>query len=93
MRIDFGRYKGKMLGNLPSTYLKWVFTNLRAQDYWHWANLANQVLADPFYRDRIEWEFAYNLLNGNTNNVLSSSSSSLSDGGKVCGHVWEVRMG
>ncbi|KAB2610510.1 hypothetical protein D8674_018542 [Pyrus ussuriensis x Pyrus communis] len=35
---DFGKYKGKLLGTLPSAYLKW---------------------------DRIEWELADNVLNGN----------------------------
>ncbi|KAI9125342.1 hypothetical protein K1719_003958 [Acacia pycnantha] len=27
--------------------------------------LADQVLQDPIYKDRIEWEFAENVLNGN----------------------------
>lgn len=62
--IDFGKYKGKMLGTLPSKYLKWVTKNLRARDFEEWAQLADQVLSDPIYKDRIEWEFAQNLLNG-----------------------------
>ncbi|KAL5056727.1 hypothetical protein RYX36_028331 [Vicia faba] len=64
--IDFGKYKGKMLGSLPSSYLKWVSKNLRARDFEEWAILADQVLVDPIYRDRIEWEFALNVLDGNS---------------------------
>lgn len=85
--IDFGRYKGKMLGTLPSSYLKWVSTNLRARDSEHWAILADLVLADPIYKDRIEWEFVENLLNGNNNVVLSQS---LLGNGKVSDLLAEV---
>ncbi|XP_062026152.1 uncharacterized protein LOC133742487 [Rosa rugosa] len=67
--IDFGKHKGKMLGTLPSTYLKWVSTNLRARDFEHWAKLADQVLSDAVYRDRIEWESAENALSGNRSNA------------------------
>ncbi|KAF4388714.1 hypothetical protein G4B88_018991, partial [Cannabis sativa] len=63
--IDFGKHKGKLLGTLPSNYLKWVSKNLRARDFEHWANLADQVLQDPLYQDRIQWEFAQNILEGN----------------------------
>ncbi|CAL5199683.1 unnamed protein product [Lathyrus oleraceus] len=63
--IDFGKYKGKMLGSLPSSYLKWVSKNLRARDFEKWAILADQVLVDPIYKDRIEWEFALNVLERN----------------------------
>ncbi|KAK3035545.1 hypothetical protein RJ639_034750 [Escallonia herrerae] len=77
--IDFGKHKGRMLGTLPSNYLKWVSKNLRARDFEDWAKLADQVLEDPVYRDRIEWEFAENLLNGD---VLSSPASR-SDQGAV----------
>ncbi|KAL4601806.1 hypothetical protein ACB092_10G008800 [Castanea dentata] len=70
--IDFGKHKGKMLGALPSSYLKWVSKNLRARDFEEWAKLADQVLQDPVYNDRIEWEFAENLLNGNSFNVSLS---------------------
>uniref|UniRef100_A0A6M2F7D1 Uncharacterized protein n=1 Tax=Populus davidiana TaxID=266767 RepID=A0A6M2F7D1_9ROSI len=73
--IDFGKYKGKMLGTLSSTYLKWVSKNLRAGDFEHWAKLADQVLQDPVYKDRLEWEFADNALNGNNNRSISGSSS------------------
>lgn len=69
--IDFGKYKGKMLGTLPSTYLKWVSKNLRAHDFEEWAKLADEVLEDPVYRDRIEWESAQKILNGD---VVSTSS-------------------
>ncbi|KAK2965474.1 hypothetical protein RJ640_008268 [Escallonia rubra] len=77
--IDFGKHKGRMLGTLPSIYLKWVSKNLRARDFEDWAKLADQVLEDPVYRDRIEWEFAEKLLNGD---VLSSPASR-SDQGAV----------
>ncbi|XP_030551218.1 uncharacterized protein LOC115755815 [Rhodamnia argentea] len=62
--IDFGRHKGKMLGTLPSSYLRWVCNNLRARDTEEWAQLAEQVLQDPVYRDRMEWESAERVLNG-----------------------------
>ncbi|KAL8113097.1 hypothetical protein AgCh_020426 [Apium graveolens] len=62
--IDFGRHKGRMLGSLPSTYLKWVSKNLRAGDYEEWARLSDDVLEDPIYKDRIEWEFAEKILKG-----------------------------
>ncbi|KAF5739209.1 hypothetical protein HS088_TW12G00410 [Tripterygium wilfordii] len=79
--IDFGKYKGKMLGTLPSTYLKWISNNLRARDFEHWANLADQVLQDPVYKDRIEWEFADNILRGKDykNNANESADASLSE--------------
>ncbi|XP_021889011.1 uncharacterized protein LOC110807992 isoform X2 [Carica papaya] len=64
--IDFGMHKGKLLGTLPSTYLRWVSKNLRAQDSEHWAKLADEVLRDPIYQDRIEWEFAERVLHGNS---------------------------
>ncbi|XP_022149418.1 uncharacterized protein LOC111017846 [Momordica charantia] len=62
--IDFGKHKGKMLGALPSSYLKWVSKNLRAREFEEWAILADQVLEDPVYQDRIQWEFAHNVLSG-----------------------------
>ncbi|XP_009377926.2 uncharacterized protein LOC103966487 [Pyrus x bretschneideri] len=49
--IDFGKYKGKMLGTLPLAYLKWVSKNLCAHDFEDWAKLADQVLDDSVYRD------------------------------------------
>ncbi|XP_052181414.1 uncharacterized protein LOC127794406 isoform X1 [Diospyros lotus] len=73
--IDFGRHKGKMLGSLSSTYLRWLSNNLRAGDFVEWARLADQVLADAVYRDRIEWEFAQKVLDGNVVSSRSSSSS------------------
>ncbi|KAL2932793.1 Uncharacterized protein RDABS01_015912 [Bienertia sinuspersici] len=71
--IDFGKYKGRMLGTLPSTYLKWVSNNLRARDFEDWAKLADQVLDDPVYQDRIEWEYAEKLLKGDTLTANSKS--------------------
>ncbi|KAL8458894.1 hypothetical protein ACS0TY_036406 [Phlomoides rotata] len=64
--VDFGKYKGKMLGSLPSAYLKWVSKNLRAGDTEEWAKMADEVLDDPVYRDRVEWEAAEKILNGDT---------------------------
>ncbi|XVE91111.1 hypothetical protein DITRI_Ditri20bG0128800 [Diplodiscus trichospermus] len=72
--IDFGKHKGKMLGSLPSNYLRWVSKNLRARHFEHWANLADQVLQDPVYQDRIEWEFADNVLHGNNPKVTTNNS-------------------
>ncbi|MQM19897.1 hypothetical protein Taro_052911 [Colocasia esculenta] len=62
--IDFGRHRGKMLGTLPSSYLTWVSKNLRARDYEEWARLADEVLQDPVYGDRLEWEAAERVLTG-----------------------------
>ncbi|KDP25049.1 hypothetical protein JCGZ_22584 [Jatropha curcas] len=76
--VDFGKYKGKMLGALPSTYLKWVSKNLRAGDFESWAKLADQVLEDPVYQDRLEWEFADGVLNGNKDASLSRNESAVS---------------
>ncbi|KAM1016570.1 hypothetical protein ACFX13_046975 [Malus domestica] len=74
--IDFGKHKGKMLGTLPSAYLKWVSKNLRARDFEDWAKLADQVLDDAIYRDRIEWELAENVLNGNRRNSIAAGGVS-----------------
>ncbi|KAM1171412.1 hypothetical protein ACFX2G_022137 [Malus domestica] len=63
--IDFGKYKGKMVGTLISAYLKWVSKNLRSRDFEEWVKLTDQVLDDVVYRDRIKWELAKNILNGN----------------------------
>ncbi|CAN0839839.1 hypothetical protein LINGRAHAP2_LOCUS2682 [Linum grandiflorum] len=71
--IDFGKYKGKMLGAIPSPYLKWISANLRSGDTLHWAQLADQVLQDAVYRDRLEWEFASRVLDGGTPSSASSS--------------------
>ncbi|GMI93187.1 hypothetical protein like AT1G51080 [Hibiscus trionum] len=74
--IDFGKHKGKMLGTLPSNYLRWVSKNLRAGDNERWAKLADQVLQDPIYKDRIEWEFAENVLNGNNAKGITGNDES-----------------
>ncbi|KAM2468614.1 hypothetical protein FF1_010270 [Malus domestica] len=63
--INFGKYKGKMLGTLPSAYLKWVSKNLRARDFEDWVKLADQVFDNAVYWDQIEWELAENALNIN----------------------------
>ncbi|KAJ4959076.1 hypothetical protein NE237_026187 [Protea cynaroides] len=62
-----------MLGTLPTKYIKWVSKTLRARDFEDWAKLADEVLQDPVYRDRIEWEFAENILNGNTRSSITES--------------------
>ncbi|XP_072962808.1 uncharacterized protein [Typha angustifolia] len=74
--IDFGRHKGRMLGSLPSSYLHWVSSNLRFRDFNQWAILADEVLRDPVYRDRLEWESASRLLSGEGRRTFSDSSSS-----------------
>ncbi|CAL9132772.1 unnamed protein product, partial [Musa acuminata var. zebrina] len=62
--IDFGKHKGRMLGSLPSSYLRWVSRNLRARDFEEWARLADEVLQDLVYRDRLEWEALERILTG-----------------------------
>lgn len=73
--IDFGKFKGRMLGSLPSAYLKWVSSNLRAGDTEEWARLADRVLVDPVYRDRLEWEAAEKILSGNAVSYSSRGSA------------------
>nr|CAD1836124.1 unnamed protein product [Ananas comosus var. bracteatus] len=71
--VDFGRHRGRRLGSLPSSYLRWVASTLRARDSEPWARLADQVLADPVYRDRLEWEHAARLLSGDALGAASFS--------------------
>lgn len=85
--IDLGKYKGQMLGSLPSTYLKWVSKNLRAGDTEEWAKLADEVLTDPVYRDRIEWELAEKVLSGN---AAAASASSTVDGSSAVKELLEI---
>nr|XP_043621814.1 uncharacterized protein LOC122593466 [Erigeron canadensis] len=59
--IDFGKHKGKMLGMLSSDYLKWMSKNMNMDK---WGKLAEDVLNDEVYADRIEWEVAERLLSG-----------------------------
>ncbi|XP_051134885.1 uncharacterized protein LOC127254056 [Andrographis paniculata] len=73
--IQIGRYRGKMLGSLPSRYLKWMSKNLRAGDMEEWARLADEVLDDPVYRDRIEWEMVEKILNGDNTSPSPNPSS------------------
>ncbi|KAF6157867.1 hypothetical protein GIB67_023268 [Kingdonia uniflora] len=69
-----------MLGTLPSKYLKWVSKTLRARDYEEWAKLADEVLQDPVYKDRLEWELAEKILTGDDcNNKTSSTRNPVSD--------------
>ncbi|KAL3507350.1 hypothetical protein ACH5RR_032732 [Cinchona calisaya] len=67
------------MGTLPSNYLKWVSKNLRARDFEEWAKLADQVLNDPVYKDRIEWEFARKVLNGDVLSSKTVQDSAVSD--------------
>ncbi|PKI34384.1 hypothetical protein CRG98_045224 [Punica granatum] len=73
--MDFGKYKGQMLGTLPSTYLRWISKNLRARDFEEWSRLADEVLEDSVYKDKIEWEFAEGLLNGNRATTSKTESA------------------
>lgn len=72
--IDFGKHKGKMLGTLPSSYLKWVSKNLRAGVFEYWAKLADEVLEDDVYKDRTEWEFAEKILHGSDESMRALTS-------------------
>lgn len=40
--IEFGKYRGKMLGTLPSRYLRWISKNLRARDFEEWSKFAGE---------------------------------------------------
>jgi len=62
--IPFGRHKGQRLGTLPSSYLKWASKNLKKTQFEDWALLADQVLNDPLYGDRIEWEYVQRMMEG-----------------------------
>lgn len=64
--IDFGKYKGQMLGTLPPSYLRWVVAELDYGDTLVWARLAREVLDDPVYVDRVEWEHAHRFLRGDS---------------------------
>ncbi|TQD86019.1 hypothetical protein C1H46_028405 [Malus baccata] len=67
------------MGTFLLAYLKWVSKNLCARYFEDWAKLADQVFDDAVYQDRIEWELAENVLNGNqrkpnpTSDVVSST--------------------
>ncbi|TYG49465.1 hypothetical protein ES288_D10G096500v1 [Gossypium darwinii] len=65
--IHFGKHNGKMLGTLPSNYLR---------NYEPWAKLADQVLEGPVYKGRIEWEFAENVLSGNNAKGIAAKDES-----------------
>ncbi|VVB00759.1 unnamed protein product [Arabis nemorensis] len=64
-----------MLGTLPSSYLKWVSKNLRAGDSEYWAKLADEVLNDDVYKDKIEWEFAEKILHGSNETIKALASA------------------
>lgn len=76
--INFGKYKGKMMGTLPPKYLRWVVENVRGGPAGEWSEIAEQVLEDPFYRDRLEWDKVQMAMDGcgkYASSVVSSSSS------------------
>ncbi|KAL3689010.1 hypothetical protein R1sor_015319 [Riccia sorocarpa] len=54
--IEFGKFKGSPLGTMSSKYLKWMAKNLRNGPQSEWAEYAEEVLEDPYYQDRLEWE-------------------------------------
>ncbi|XP_038898819.1 uncharacterized protein LOC120086315 [Benincasa hispida] len=91
--MGFGKHKGKMLGTLPSTYLKWVSKNLRAREFEEWAILADQVLEDPVYQDRIQWEFAHNILTGAGRTGRDDVVSELLEISDRFGWDWENKSG
>ncbi|CAN6290732.1 unnamed protein product [Urochloa humidicola] len=62
--VEFGKYRGQMLGTLPPSYLRWVAEELDYGDTAAWATLARDVLGDPVYADRVEWEHAHRFLRG-----------------------------
>lgn len=64
--IDFGKFKGQMLGTLPPSYLRWVVAELDYGETEAWARLARDVLDDPVYLDRVEWEHAHRFLRGDS---------------------------
>ncbi|KAF3328096.1 hypothetical protein FCM35_KLT06702 [Carex littledalei] len=69
IKIKIGRYKGRMLGTLPPSYLKWLSNpDVSDPDIYlslaTWSDLAKQVLQDPVYQDRIEWEPAWKIFTG-----------------------------
>lgn len=76
--INFGKYKGKMMGTLPPKYLRWVVENVRGGPAGEWCELAEEVLEDPFYRDRLEWDKVQMAMDGcgkYASSVVRSSSS------------------
>jgi len=76
--INFGKYKGRMMGTLPPRYLRWVVENVSGGPTGEWSELAEQVLEDPFYRDRLEWEKVQMAMDGcgkYASSVVRSSSS------------------
>ncbi|KAI5067681.1 hypothetical protein GOP47_0018209 [Adiantum capillus-veneris] len=54
--IDFGKYKGCKMGTLPSRYLQWLVREAHHSSLTVWGDYAKQVLQDPYYKDRLEWQ-------------------------------------
>ncbi|XBI83779.1 hypothetical protein VPH35_092244 [Triticum aestivum] len=58
--------RDRMMGTLPPSYLRWVVAELECGDTLVWARLAHEVLDDPIYVDRVEWEHAHRFLRGDS---------------------------
>lgn len=54
--IDFGKFKGCKMGTLPSSYLRWLVKESISSSLSVWGDHAQQVLHDPYYQDRLEWQ-------------------------------------
>lgn len=58
--IDFGKFRGSRMGTLPSNYLRWLIREAGLDSTRSrlavWGDYAKQVLHDPYYLDRLEWE-------------------------------------
>ncbi|GLJ04700.1 hypothetical protein SUGI_0001530 [Cryptomeria japonica] len=71
--IHFGKYEGRMLGTLPSKYLRWMMKK-RYPDA-EWSAMAEEVLEDPVYRDRMEWEALDEAMKGSGKLLTKRSST------------------
>ncbi|KAL4560095.1 hypothetical protein LXL04_032243 [Taraxacum kok-saghyz] len=95
MVLDFGKHKGKMLGTLSSEYLRWMSKNLITGEFVIWGKLADDVLEDEVYADRMEWEQAERLLTGDGMVGFSGSgvAGELEETGKRFGWDYDDKVG